>query len=83
MAHYNLALLLEDQFSDSDGAKTHLEKAIQINPEHAKANSFLSYLLKEYFHENVKAKKLYLKAIGLDPSLRIDEADRVFKINNN
>jgi len=82
-AHYNLALLLEDQFSDADGAKTHVEKAIQNNPDHAKANSFLSYLLKEYFNEDAKAKKLYLKAIGLDPSLRIDEADRVFKINNN
>ena len=79
-AHNNLAILLDDQFSDYEGAKEHYERAIAINPSDTKAYYNLAILLKDQFSDSNNAKKHYLKAIELNPALRNKESDKYFGV---
>jgi tetratricopeptide (TPR) repeat protein len=77
-AHYNLAILLKDQFSDYAGAKAHYEKAIKINPNDVDGHYNLAILLKDQFSDYAAAKLHYERAIKINP----DFADAHYNLAN-
>ena len=66
-AHNNLALLLDDHFSEFKKARMHFLRALKIMPEYAAAHNNLAILLKNHFEEYKKARIHYERSLALNP----------------
>lgn len=77
-AHYYYAVMLTEVFGKNKKAIKHLNKTLELQPEHPFANYDLAI---HYFNKKKykKAAHFYEKAYEIDPNFRTEENDKAFK----
>lgn len=65
--YHNLAQLLRMHFSDPNGARNNLNKALEIEPNYAIGHASLADLLCSEFSDYIGALEHYRKALQIDP----------------
>ena len=67
LAHYDLAVLMREQYFDYEEAKKHYQMAIELNPNFDNAHINLGVLLQNKFSDYKGAKEHYLIALNINP----------------
>lgn len=66
-SYHNLGVLISNFFNDKETARTHYEKAIELNPGYAAAHAALASVLNDDFQDYVGARRQYEAALAIDP----------------
>ena len=80
-SHYQLAILYNEHFQETDKAIKHFRKTLKLQPEHPFANYDLAIVYHQ-LGELELAAEYYRKAYAINPELKTPENDRAFSFTH-